>query len=440
MKPTKCIEGGPAYMNRPTPREPDNRRRAFLYSSTGWKNKTLMNLRDRIASLSKSRRATTFIALITTFAGVGLLIDRPKGSILEWLGIPFLILGGAVFAWAVWPTGQVPVQSAPNLANRLLHWLTWDGRLVKLFPAIGVAIVIADLSFNLLLSATPALLTEDIIVLLAAFVLMAYGFVPPRYARERDFVLMFFIALNAILVAPLLVARAYYADFERSVDLYSWAALAPETGAVLSVLGVPNSVHAVPGATAPGLTFTPRNLAVQVTIVITTSCSGIYSFGIFASAFAAFVLTEYERPSKRMWVLLGLGLLASYAANVLRMVVIVLIGYYTDTAATDLQNMLIAHSYAGWLIFLGWIALFWSVAFKLMPLERSASTAAPSEGRLTHAELRCGICSEALTPVIPATRCACGSYYHRNCLATAQRCPACGRSFRVDGALVVRGT
>ncbi len=404
-------------------------------------NKTRMNLRDRIASLPMSRRATTFIALITTFAGVGLLLDRPKGSILEWLGIPFLIIGGAVFAWAVWPTGQVLVQSAPNLANRLLRWVTWDRRLVKLFPAIGVAIVIADLSFNMLLSATPALLTEDIIVLLAAFVLMAYGFVPPRFARERDFVLMFFIALNAILVAPLLVARAYYADFERSVDLYSWAALAPETGAVLSVVGVQNSVHAVPGATAPGLTFTPRNLAVQVTIIITTSCSGIYSFGIFASAFAAFVLTEYERPSKRMWVLLGLGLLTSYAANVLRMVVIVLIGYYTDTAQTDLQNMLVAHSYAGWLIFLGWIALFWSVAFKLMPLERGAdSAAAPSEVRVTHAEPRCGICSESLTPVIPATRCTCGSYYHRNCLATARQCPSCGRGFRVDGALVVRGT
>src|SRR2546429_2696690 len=92
----------------------------------------------------KTRGASglAILALLTTFAGVGLLIDRPKGSILEWLGIPFLILGGAVFAWAVWPTGQVPVQSAPNLANRLLHWLTWDGRLVKLFPAIGVAIVI----------------------------------------------------------------------------------------------------------------------------------------------------------------------------------------------------------------------------------------------------------------------------------------------------------
>jgi len=400
-----------------------------------------MKLRDWIAKLAKSHRATTFVALITTFAGVGLLLDRPKGSILEWLGIPLLIVGGAMFAWAVWPAGLVPVQSAPNLANRLLGWLTWDRRLVKLFPAIGIGIVIADLSYNFLLSGTPALLTEDIIVLLAAFALISYGFVPARFARERDFVLVFFIALNVILVAPLLIARAYYADFEGSVDLYSWVALAPETGAVLSFLGVPNSVHAVFGATAPGLTFTPRNMAVQVTIVITTSCSGIYSFGIFASAFAAFVLTEYERPSRRMWILLGLGLLTAYVANVLRMVVIVLVGYYTDTAQTDLQNLLIAHSYAGWLIFLGWIALFWSVAFKLIPLEGGATpAAAPHKLRSAHSELRCGICSDSLTPVIPATRCTCGAYYHRACLATARQCPSCGRSFRADTAPVVGGT
>src|SRR2546427_10766347 len=100
-------------------------------------DQTSMKLRDWIAKLAKSHRAATFIALITTFAGVGLLIDRPKGSVLEWLGIPFLIIGGAVFACAVLPTGQAPVQAAPNLDNRRPRWVTCDGRLVSTFPAHG---------------------------------------------------------------------------------------------------------------------------------------------------------------------------------------------------------------------------------------------------------------------------------------------------------------
>src|SRR2546428_6708720 len=114
-----------------------------------------MKLRDCIAKPAKSHGATAFVALITTFAGVGLLLDRPKGSILEWLGIPLLIVGGAMFAWAVWPAGLVPVPSAPNLANRLLGWLTWGRRLVKLFSAIGIGIVIPDLSFKFLVFRAP---------------------------------------------------------------------------------------------------------------------------------------------------------------------------------------------------------------------------------------------------------------------------------------------
>src|SRR5205807_7419955 len=112
----------------------------------------------------------------------------------------------------------------------------------------------------------------------------------------------------------------------------------------------------------------------QVTVVITTACSGIYSFAIFASAFLAFVLTEYNRLTRRIWLLLALGLISSYVANVLRMVVIVLVGYYADSGQADLQDMLIAHSYAGWIIFLAWIALFWGAAFKFLPEARPSFT------------------------------------------------------------------
>jgi len=295
-----------------------------------------------------------------------------------------------------------------------------------LFPALGVGIVLADIGYNLLLSATPAIQTEDTIVLLSAATLMAYRLVPARYARERDFVLLFFVCLNAILVVPLLLARAYYADFDRSVDLYSWVALAPETSAILQLIGVSNTVHSVAGSTAPGLTFTPQHDPVQVTVVITTACSGIYSFGIFGSAFIAFFMTETTRPTKRLWTLLGLGLLAAYVANVLRMAVIVLVGYYTDSPETDLQNMLLAHSYAGWLIFLGWITLFWGVLFKFFPQHQATEARENTEHKSRRPESVCAICSEILTPVVPATRCGCGAYYHRSCHLAANRCPVCG--------------
>src|SRR3989449_58337 len=328
-----------------------------------------MGILSWVAILRRHRRAVILAALVTTFAGVGLVIDRPKGTILEWLALPLLVFGGGLLTWSLWPSSHTETEASSPLASRFLRRLTLDGRLLTFFPAIGVGIILADVAYNWALSATPAFQTEDTIVLLGAGSVLGYRFVPDRFARERDFVLLFFIWLNAILVVPLLIARVYYADLEKSVDVYSWIALAPQTSALLTLLGVSNQLHAVAGSTAPGLTFTPEHLGVQVTIVITTACSGIYSFGIFASAFVAFILTEYKKLSRRIWLLLALGLLTAYIANVLRMAIIVLVGYYTDTAETDLQNLLIAHSYAGWLIFLGWIALFWGVILRFVPGE-----------------------------------------------------------------------
>jgi archaeosortase C (PEF-CTERM variant) len=383
-------------------------------------------LAGRIAS---HRRIATFVALLTTSAGIALLIDRPKGSLLAWIGMPLLVVGGAVFAWGVWPRTVSLPEAPPSLASRILRRITWNRRLIPLFPAFGIAIILADLGYNLILTSSPTLGTEDTLVLLGGITLIVYNLVPRRFAKERDFVLLFFLALNAILVVPLLVARAYYAEVEHSVDVYSWVALAPETSFVLNLLGVSNSVHAVAGSTAPGLTFTPKNLAVQATVVITTACSGIYSFGIFASAFLAFVLTEYERPSARMWMLLGLGLATSYVANVFRMVIIVLVGYYTDTQATDLQNMLIAHSYAGWVIFLMWIALFWGILLKAIPQNRRVRPVILPRLR-TPMAATCRACGLLLSPAIPAVRCTCGLFYHRACGDAESACVSCGQLIR----------
>lgn len=386
----------------------------------------------------RHRRWLILAALLTTFASADLILVPPKGSWLELLAVPLLVVGAVLFAWSVWPRGVLPKSMRASLSSRLISWLTVRGRLVPYLPIIGVGLVAADLGYNATVSATPALLTEDIIVLLAAATLIIYNFVPARFARERDFVLTFFLALNAILVAPLALARAWYQNFEQSVDLYSWVALAPETSAILNVVGVANSVHQVAGTTAPGLTFIPTAMGTPVTVVITTACSGIYSFGIFASAFLAFVLTEYERPSRRIFVFLGLGLAAAYVANVLRMVGIVLVGYYTDTQQTALQNMLLAHSYLGWIVFIGWIGLFWAILLKFLPAEnpRTALEIPPVQ---VAGPGRCGICRGALTPAIPASRCACGAFHHRKCLGREGHCPTCGRDWST-GASAVEAT
>ena len=387
-----------------------------------------MGLAAATERMSRHRAALGLLGLLVAFTGVSMVLNPTHATELVGLGLAFLVAGIALFAFLVWPrTGVPPAAATPSLGSRLIRRLTGRGRLIPFFPAFGVALVVLDLGYNLLLSASPGLLTEDVIVLLSAATLLAYGLVPAAYARERDFVLLFFLFLDLILVVPLLAARVVTHSIDASVDVYSWTALAPETGAFLSLLGVPNSVHAVAGFTAPGLTFTPVNSGVAATLVITTACSGIYSFGIFAAAYIAFLLTEYARPSRRLWSLLALGFAASYAANLLRMVVIVLVGFYTDTAQSDLQNLLLAHSYAGWVIFLAWLALFWGLLFRFLPPEKQAASAPTEAPGLPVRRNVCGLCGRPLSPANPAARCGCGAIHHRACLAAAAECPVCHR-------------
>ena len=346
----------------------------------------------------------------------------------------------ALFVWATWPLAAQPLLGTRSLGARLLRGLTWQGRLTRFFPAAGIGIILADLAYNFALSASPAILTEDAMVLLTAAALLAYPFLPSRYSRERDFALLFFLFLDVVLVVPLLLARVMVRSVDTSVDVYSWTVIAPELSGLLSVIGVTNSVHSVAGFTAPGLTFTPVQMNTPVTLVISTSCSGIYSFGIFAAAYVAYLLTQYELPSKRLWLTLGLGFLASYLANLLRMVIIVLVGYYTDSAQSELQNLLVAHSYAGWLIFLGWISLFWGLLLKFLPVDQdpsdSESKERPFSVRTKRSEIRtCGVCGGSPSPVVPATRCSCGRFYHLKCIGHEARCLYCFRTLETFARL-----
>jgi len=386
--------------------------------------------------LRRHARVSLLFAFLLVVAGVDLLLNPPKGQDVEFLGIPLVAAGLAVLAILFRRSAGAPApRDARTLASRFLNFVTLRGKIVRWFPAFAIAGIAVDLAYNQLVFDRISLGTEDTSVLLFAAALFAYPFVPPRFSRERDFVLMFMAALILVLVVPLLVARLYYQDFERSVDIYSWTALAPQTSWVLNVLGVSANVHPVPLSTAPGLTFVTK-AGLPITVVITTACSGIYSFGIFASAFVAFVLTEYERFEPRALALLALGFVTSYVANILRMVLIVLVGAYSDTQQEAVQNLAVAHSNLGWLIFLAWIALFWGLAFRFIVKPPSVSGTRAVTVTETPAPRKrgvlCGICEDALTPALPGYRCECGKFYHVACAATVEECARCHRPMKVS--------
>src|SRR2546426_6914251 len=187
------------------------------------------------------RNALIVVAFVLLLAGVDLLVNRPEGAGVQWFSLPLLAAGIALLALLFWPAVKPgPRARGDTLARQLLAWATWDGRIIPFFPLIGVVIIAADVAYNLLVSRTPAFLTHDQAAILLGVVLIAYNFVPARYDRERDFVLLFSGALVAILVIPLIFLRLVAGNV--SVDAYSAAALAPPASAILHLIGIPSPV------------------------------------------------------------------------------------------------------------------------------------------------------------------------------------------------------
>ena len=87
---------------------------------------------------------------------------------------------------------------------------------------------------------------------------------------------------------------------------------------------------------------------------IGVGCSGLYSAGLFFSAFLAFVLTRYRRLDTNIGIGLCIGLLVTWASNIIRMTITIMTGIAYGHPA-----LAFVHSYIGILIFVGCITVFW---------------------------------------------------------------------------------
>ena len=139
------------------------------------------------------------------------------------------------------------------------------------------------------------------------------------------------------------------------------------------------------------------------------------SFTIFSSAFTAFVVVEFEKFRARVLAILALGILAAYFANLIRMTIIVLVGAFTD--GPRLENALWTHANIGWLLFLGWIALFWFLMFRYVIRDKAQEIDDTFRLIDLSEDLACVSCGEAVDPE-----------------AIPESCSNCGREFELVAA------
>jgi archaeosortase C (PEF-CTERM variant) len=240
-------------------------------------------------------------------------------------------------------------------------------------PIVGALIIDAVFIYNIVTGQGLELKTWDTITVMLGASLILYNFIPESYSVTRDFMVFFLTLLFIILVLP----QLFYSNFigaEASAN-YTKILLADPVAGLLKVFGIESYtvIEKIPGSTYTAVVHYARSNGEMAQVGITESCSGIYTTSIFISAFITYVLVEYHQINRKVILILVLGVLTSYLANILRMTIITGVGHYYGTDA-----LLEAHANAGWLIFLAWIIPFWFLVFKYLikeePEERSASS------------------------------------------------------------------
>ena len=380
-------------------------------------------LEDAMDYLKKYRGYFLLLESIILLTGVNLVLLPQKVVWLEYVGVVLFLSGIALLVLTFMPEETSRKTREKSLAITIVDFFSVRLKLRPIFPVVGIALIAIDLAYNILLFESLSFGIHDTVLLLFAVALTVFNYIPEEYEREKNFFLLFSGTLVLILVVPLLLIRLFQGDFEGGVNAYSAVLLAPEASAILNVLGVGTTVRIDAATGMPLLVFPSGDY-----VGIATSCSGIYSFSIFASAFTAFILTEFSRPNWRVGGLLVLGFVTSYVANLLRIVIVVLVGVYAP-GDDPMQALLQAHSNAGWMIFVLWITLFWLIMYKVLMKEKAAE---PAVEETRKRGTLCGICGDVLSPSVPGVRCSCGRFYHAECLEEAGSCPACNTAYRRD--------
>jgi archaeosortase C (PEF-CTERM variant) len=95
------------------------------------------------------------------------------------------------------------------------------------------------------------------------------------------------------------------------------------------------------------------------TVSIGYACSGIESISVFASAVIAYFISINNRNIKKILTYLLIGGAALYIVNILRVIILILTGYYYGV-----DTMMFVHENLGWIMFVVGMSIFWYLVFQ----------------------------------------------------------------------------
>jgi len=213
-----------------------------------------------------------------------------------------------------------------------------------------------------------AVLLTGILMCIFSFVSIPLGFTNPPYSiGELSLllagigVLVFGLLNFRSLVLPVsipfiaVVGFALYELFIRNEDWITAPIIPFIVSLTISLLNLFGIRAVADGNVVSFISLTGS----PVYLSIVSDCTGVWSLGTFTVT-VLIVLSSFPKSiSKKGILLIGIGYIGTFCANIIRILVVSLSGYYFGPSGLIEQ----IHVHIGWIVFSLWLIIFWYYYF-----------------------------------------------------------------------------
>ncbi|GEM_PF-2934263 len=197
----------------------------------------------------------------------------------------------------------------------------------------------------------------DYVIFVLGVILFFFGY---RHIREVAVPIVLVVGLAGALKGLQLVYEHFFetvADW--FVDVVVWITGPGGMGYPVYKgalpYGIPPQYVSPSGLVEEAGALTVFGLNENSTLVIAWGCTGLRSLLMFAFILSALII-PLPIPGRRKALWMAIGVSGAFLINLLRMVMLVLIMYYRDSA-----TMMWVHTHLGDFLFVVWVAVFWSL-------------------------------------------------------------------------------
>ena len=292
-----------------------------------------------------------FLSVITIQALALILLPNKKSEITGYL---IFLVGMVLLVLLMKSVLTYNVKENDNILNYLIGKDFFNQ---SLFVIIGLLIIFTDIILDFF-SQNEQYGAADNLLILSGLSWIFYYNLSGISAFMRNYIFIFLNLCPLLLFFPILIIYVFSSNdiYDSSTEWDTFLIshlLAVPLSKIINILGIYSFSDGV---------YVSFELSTGILgkVHIAQACTGYYSSIIFITSLITYFVVEKKNWDKLSSLLLGAGIMSVYLSNLLRMTLVVLAGHYYG-----MEALYWTHLNVGWIIFMFFILIFWSIIFKI---------------------------------------------------------------------------